>query len=43
MTSMLHIHGDRFEDRIRRAELEYVLASRAALTTLAENYVGLPF
>jgi len=43
MTSMLHIHGDRFEDRIRRAELEYVLSSRAALATLAENYVGLPF
>ncbi len=43
MTSLLHIHGDRFEDRIRRAELEYVLSSRAALTTLAENYVGLPF
>ena len=27
----------------RLAELEYVLSSQAALTTLAENYVGLPF
>ena len=49
MTSMLHVLGEaggeagRFEDRIRLAELEYVLSSRAALTTLAENYVGLPF
>jgi p-hydroxybenzoate 3-monooxygenase len=46
MTSMLHVRGDpegRFEDRIRLAELEYVLSSQAALTTLAENYVGLPF
>jgi len=43
MTSMLHIFGDPFEDRIHQAELEYVLASKAALTTLAENYVGLPF
>jgi len=46
MTSMLHVLGGeagRFEDRIRLAELEYVLSSPAALTTLAENYVGLPF
>ena len=45
MTSMLHVFGrsEPFEDRIRQAELEYVLSSQAALRTLAENYVGLPF
>ena len=37
------IGGDGFEDRIRLAELEYTLSSEAALTSLAENYVGLPF
>ena len=25
------------------AELDYVTGSRAGMTTLAENYVGLPF
>lgn len=45
MTSMLHNSGaaDRFGDRIHRAELDYLLSSEAAMTTLAENYVGLPF
>ncbi|HEY8013253.1 MAG TPA: 4-hydroxybenzoate 3-monooxygenase, partial [Dongiaceae bacterium] len=45
MTSMLHKFPDEssFEARIHRAELDYLLASRAAMTTLAENYVGLPF
>ena len=44
MTTLLHnAGGDGFEDRIRLAELEYVLSSEAALTSLAENYVGLPF
>jgi p-hydroxybenzoate 3-monooxygenase len=45
MTSMLHKFPDdsSFETRIHRAELDYLLASRAAMTTLAENYVGLPF
>jgi p-hydroxybenzoate 3-monooxygenase len=45
LTSMLHVFGagDPFEDRVRRAELAYVLSSRAALETLAENYVGLPY
>jgi p-hydroxybenzoate 3-monooxygenase len=31
-----------FRDRLQRAELDYVTSSRAAATTLAENYVGLP-
>lgn len=44
MTSLLHnLGGDGFDDRIRLAELDYVLGSDAALTSLAENYVGLPF
>ena len=34
---------DRFEHRVQVAELDYVSTSRAAMTTLAENYVGLPY
>ena len=43
MTSMLHRHpdADPFDTSIQRAQLEYVCGSRAAATTLAENYVGL--
>jgi p-hydroxybenzoate 3-monooxygenase len=42
MTSMLHRHHDHtpFERRIQLAELDYVTSSRAASTSLAENYVG---
>jgi p-hydroxybenzoate 3-monooxygenase len=45
MTSMLHRFDgeDPFEHRVQVAELDYVSTSRAAMTTLAENYVGLPF
>lgn len=45
MTSMLHRWPgeDGFAHRLRLAELDYVSGSRAASTTLAENYVGLPF
>ena len=45
MTSMLHNFGpaDDFDSRVRGAELAYVLSSRAGRTSLAENYVGLPF
>jgi p-hydroxybenzoate 3-monooxygenase len=44
MTSMLHrFEGDDpFESRLQRSQLRYVCSSRAAATTLAENYVGLP-
>ena len=44
MTSMLHRFAadDRFDHRRRLAELDYVTSSRAAMTSLAENYVGLP-
>jgi p-hydroxybenzoate 3-monooxygenase len=43
MTSMLHRFpgaGADFEERLQRAQLEYVCRSEAAATTLAENYVG---
>ncbi len=45
MTSMLHTFDDhnQFEGRIREAELQYILSSKAGLTTLSENYVGLPY
>jgi p-hydroxybenzoate 3-monooxygenase len=43
MTSMLHRFpgDDPFEARLQRSQLRYVTSSRAAATTLAENYVGL--
>jgi p-hydroxybenzoate 3-monooxygenase len=44
MTSMLHVapHGDPFDRRLQLSQLRYTVASRAAATSLAENYVGLP-
>jgi p-hydroxybenzoate 3-monooxygenase len=44
MTSLLHKFPDTgtFGQRMQHAELEYIVGSRAALTSLAENYVGLP-
>jgi p-hydroxybenzoate 3-monooxygenase len=44
MTSMLHRFDtdNAFDRRRQLAELEYVAASKAAQTALAENYVGLP-
>jgi p-hydroxybenzoate 3-monooxygenase len=43
MTSMLHRFpgDDPFEAQLQRSQLRYVSSSRAAATTLAENYVGL--
>ena len=43
MTTMLHRFPgeDDFGQRLRLAQLRYVCSSRAAATTLAENYVGL--
>jgi p-hydroxybenzoate 3-monooxygenase len=45
MTSMLHrsVVDDPFQQRLQRAQLEYVVSSPAAAKSLAENYVGLPF
>jgi p-hydroxybenzoate 3-monooxygenase len=44
MTSMLHKFPDQgeFGARIQLAELEYLVSSKAASTSLSENYVGLP-
>jgi len=44
MTSMTHRdpEADEFTHRLQLAELQYVTTSRAAATSLAENYVGLP-
>jgi p-hydroxybenzoate 3-monooxygenase len=43
MTSMLHRFpdADPFQHRLQLSQLRYVTSSRAAATTLAENYVGL--
>jgi p-hydroxybenzoate 3-monooxygenase len=44
MTSLLHRFpgDDPFRHRLQLAELNYLTSSRAAATSLAENYVGLP-
>jgi p-hydroxybenzoate 3-monooxygenase len=43
MTSMLHTAptGDDFDEQLQLSQLRYVTTSRAAATSLAENYVGL--
>lgn len=45
MTSMLHrfTDQDRFQYQLQLSQLRYVASSVAAATSLAENYVGLPF
>ena len=45
MTGMLHLFPDTgaFGQRIQHAELDYLFSSRAAQTSFAENYVGLPY
>jgi p-hydroxybenzoate 3-monooxygenase len=45
MTSMLHLDpaADDFGRRLQLSQLRYTAASRAAASSLAENYVGLPF
>ncbi len=44
LTTLLHSFpgSTSFERNMQRAELEYLLASRAAQTVFAENYIGLP-
>jgi p-hydroxybenzoate 3-monooxygenase len=45
MTNLLHRfpeHGI-FGEKVQAAELEYLVGSRAAMASLAENYVGLPY
>ena len=45
MTMLLHRFPDHgaFGDKIQQAELDYLFSSKAAMTSLAENYVGLPY
>jgi len=45
MTSMLHQfpEADGFSQRIAESELAYFIHSHAGRTTIAENYVGLPY
>ena len=45
MTQLLHQSSGQsaFERRAQQAELEYIFSSKAAMTALAENYVGLPY
>ena len=44
MTSLLHTFpdADGYERRLQRSQLDYVVSSRSAATSLAENYVGPP-
>ena len=44
MTSLMHRFPDTgsFGQKMQEAELAYLFSSRAAMTVLAENYVGLP-
>lgn len=44
MTGMLHRFPDQtaFDQRIQETDLAYLVSSQAAMTSLAENYVGLP-
>ena len=34
--------GSAIEDRLQESQLAFTVRSRAAMTALAENYVGLP-
>jgi p-hydroxybenzoate 3-monooxygenase len=45
MTTLLHRNpaDSPYDHRRQLADLDYLAGSRAAMTTLAENYVGLPF
>jgi len=45
MTTLLHtFHGDdAYAHKLQLSHLQYVASSRAAATSLAENYVGLPY
>jgi len=45
MTNLLHRFPDSgaFGEKVQSAELAYLVGSRAAITSLAENYVGVPY
>ncbi|MDG2269898.1 MAG: 4-hydroxybenzoate 3-monooxygenase, partial [Alphaproteobacteria bacterium] len=45
MTMLMHKFPDQgeFGAKMQLAELDYLTSSTAAMTAMAENYVGLPF
>jgi len=45
MTTLLHTFPDsiEYDQKLQQTDLEYLFSSDAALSSLAENYVGLPF
>jgi p-hydroxybenzoate 3-monooxygenase len=45
MTALLHRFPDQtdFDRRIQKSEIDYLSGSAVAQTSLAENYVGLPY
>jgi p-hydroxybenzoate 3-monooxygenase len=44
LTSVTHkFSDDAFAHRLQLTELDYIQSSKAALTSVAENYIGLPF
>lgn len=45
MTTLLHKLPENipYDDKLQQTDLEYLFSSKAAMTSLAENYVGLPF
>jgi len=45
MTTLLHTFPDNsdYDKKLQQTDMEYVFSSEAAMTSLAENYVGLPF
>ena len=45
MTTMLHSFPDsiEYDRKLQQTELDYLFSSEAAMRSLAENYVGLPF
>ena len=44
LTSLMHLFPDNgsFGQKMQQAELDYLFSSKAAMTAMAENYVGLP-
>lgn len=45
MTTLLHTFPDNidYDNKLQQTDLEYLFSSDAAMSSLAENYVGLPF
>ena len=45
MTTLLHNFPDNiaYDNKLQKTDMEYLFSSEAAMTSLAENYVGLPF